>query len=80
MAIAFPISDTAPVIFDDWLEVVDYMQENGNVEAITHIAEQLGVDVEAEPIVQKYQLATVLNRVAKLYEAGGLVESLDERA
>ena len=56
------------------------MKENGDTEEIQHIAEQLGIDTEAEPSVQKAQLAQLLLRVSKLYTAGGIIEAIDRRS
>ncbi len=78
--ITFPIEDTDELTFEEWLEVVDYMKENGDTEEIQHIAEQLGIDTEAEPSVQKAQLAQLLLRVSKLYAAGDIIEAIDRRS
>ena len=78
--ITFPIEDTDELTFEQWLEVVDYMKENGDTEEVQHIAEQLGIDTEAEPSVQKAQLAQLLLRVSKLYTAGGIIEAIDRRS
>ena len=78
--ITFPIEDTDELTFEEWLEVVDYMKENGDTEEVQHIAEQLGIDTEAEPSVQKAQLAQLLLRVSKLYAAGDIIEAIDRRS
>ena len=80
VTITFPIEDTDELTFDEWLEVVDYMKENGDTEEVQHIAEQLGIDTEAEPSVQKAQLAQLFLRVAKLYTSGGIIEAIDRRS
>lgn len=74
---SFPIENTSTLDLDDFKNtVVPQMKANGDLPQVAHFAEQAFGISPTDPD-RETKLAQGLLRVAKLYEAGALVESLD---